>query len=221
MNVLVTGGAGYIGRSLIPRLGNLGVFCCSYDLATAGDIFNAEVLAKALENKDGVIHLAGLRGPECLEEGYTEADYDRINHEGSKLVFEATHKAGIKRFVYSSSLEIYGFPSASFPDVPQCELPINDDSPIPEVNNYYALTKLKTEDYFRKHAKKYGMTAVALRFGGIDHPSPWGITWENLTKAFKLALVTDKITGFDFCPICDPEKGGVDLSRARRVLGYE
>lgn len=221
MNVLVTGGMGYIGKSLIPRLGNLGIMCSPYDLGNSADIFNEEQLLNAMQGMDGVIHLAGLRGPECLFEGFTEEDFERINYKGSQIVFDTTHKAGIKRFVFASSIEVYGFPSALFPDVKQCTLPISDKSKLPAKNNIYAKIKLKTEKYFSEKATEYGITAVAIRFGGIDHPSPWGINWDNLAKAFKLALITDKITGFDYCPVCDPDKGGIDLSRARRVLGYE
>jgi len=221
MNVLMTGASGYIGRSLAPRLANLGVVCTPYDLSNSRDIFNKELLLNDMRGMDGVIHLAGLRGPECLFEGYTEDDFKHINYEGSKLVFNTAHKAGIKRFAFASSVEVYGFPSLQFPDVKQCTFPIGDDSKLPADNNIYAKFKLKTEKYFADKAVEYGITAVAIRFGGIDHPSPWGVSWDNLAKAFKLALTTDKVKGFDYCPICDPEKTGVDLSRARRVLGYE
>lgn len=221
MNVLMTGGEGYIGKGLMPLLGNLGVMCNTYDLKNNADIFDEAHLLESMKGMEGVIHLAGLRGPECEKEGFSVEDFEHINFEGSKAVFEAAHKSGIKRFAFSSSIEVYGFPSLIVPDVPQCTLPITDESPLPQNNHVYALMKLKTEDYYRQKSKEYGMTTVAIRFGGIDQSCPWGVSFNNLAKAFYLALTTDKVDGFDFCPVCDVDKKGMDLSRARKVLGYE
>jgi len=221
LDVLVTGGEGFIAKGIVPHLGKRSVFCYSYDLITGADIFDKEKLAEALEGKDAVIHLAGLHGPSCDMFGHVDKDYKRINLGGSKAVFRAAKKAKVKRLVFASSIEVYGFKSVWadwYNDTP--ELPITEDTELPKKQHPYAKYKLETEKFFKENTKDGEITVVAIRFGGINGESPWSIKWENLAEAFNLALRTDKVKGFEHVTICDLDRNGVDLDKARRVLGY-
>ena len=212
--VLVTGGDGWLGANIVGHLNIQGIGCEIVDLKRGGDIFDTKALEKAMRKCGAVIHLAGLHGPIPDKE---EEDYKHINYEGSVGVVDTAHKVGIKCLVFASSNDIYGFSTGVAP-----EFPYHDKTKTPPLSKLhpYAKYKLMTEKYFRKVAKKYGMTIIALRLGGIDNASlPWQLSMPNLVDAFHKALLAD-IEGFHQINIanfgCE-----VNISRAKKLLGYE
>lgn len=111
MLILITGGTGSIGKKLIEKLQNSG-----YRLrilsrkkteseASAsgnfeyikGNLENSDNLDKAVENADGVIHLAGITHTNDFKM------YFKINAEGTKNLTEACRRKGVKKFIYISS----------------------------------------------------------------------------------------------------------------------
>jgi len=132
VRVLVTGGNGFLGSHVAERLASRdGIelrlllrptsgleFLKGVAFERAeGDIRDAESLARAVQGVDAVIHLAGLTSAR------TEAEYQEVNVLGTAAVVQAARAAGVKRFVYVSSLAALG-PSADGA-MPQTPHPIS------------------------------------------------------------------------------------------------
>lgn len=128
-NILVTGGAGYVGSLLVPQLLEAGYKVTAYDIMYFGDDFlpksnpNLKVikgdirdtvkLAAALEGVDAVISLACISNDASFE--LDEKLSTSINLDAFEPMVAAAKKAGVKRFVYCSSSSVYGVSES--PDV--------------------------------------------------------------------------------------------------------
>ena len=121
-NVLVTGGAGYVGNVLTPRLLKEGYKVTVYDTlyfgketlplshpnltVLQGDIRDTAKLAKAFQGVEAVLHLACISNDASFE--LDEKLSTTINLDAFEPMVIAAKKAGIKRFVYCSSSSVYG-----------------------------------------------------------------------------------------------------------------
>jgi nucleoside-diphosphate-sugar epimerase len=119
-NVLVTGGAGYVGHVLTPRLLAAGYNVTVYDIlyfgcrlpndpnlrVIQGDIRDTAKLAAAFEGQDAVLHLACISNDASFE--LDENLSKTINFDCFEPMVVAAKKAGVKRFVYASSSSVYG-----------------------------------------------------------------------------------------------------------------
>ena len=128
-NVLVTGGAGYVGSLLTPQLLDLGYKVTVYDIMYFGDAFlpkdnpnlrvvkgdirDASKLSDALKNIDVVINLACISNDASFE--LDERLSTSINLDAFEPMVVAAKQAGVKRFIYASSSSVYGVSDA--PDV--------------------------------------------------------------------------------------------------------
>jgi nucleoside-diphosphate-sugar epimerase len=125
MRVLVTGGAGYVGSALVPRLVDAGHAVTVLDRYFYGDVF-ADLAARAGER---LCQIRGdIRDPEAVARGVRGADvvihlacisndpsYDldpalgkSINYDAFRPLVRASKQAGVRRFVYASSSSVYG-----------------------------------------------------------------------------------------------------------------
>ena len=154
----MTGGAGYIGSHTCVELLEAGYEVTVYDnLSNAseealrrvekitgktlsfvrGDIRDAEVLEKAIEGFDAVIHFAGLKAVgESVEK---PLEYYDNNVGGTVTLLEVMQKLGIKTIVFSSSATVYGDPDF---------LPLTESHPL-RATNPYGRTKLMIEEILR------------------------------------------------------------------------
>lgn len=179
MNVLVTGGAGFIGSNLtgallarpdiqkIRVLDNLATGSMS-NLADyqqnprfefmLGDIRNYETCLAACENIHAITHQAALGSvPRSINDPLTSND---VNINGTLNIFTAAKEKGIKRVVYAASSSTYG----DHPGLPKVEEVIgNPLSP-------YAVTKYVNELYAQVYARLYGLEPIGLRYFNIFGP---------------------------------------------------
>ncbi|MEK8022829.1 MAG: SDR family oxidoreductase [Candidatus Hydrogenedentota bacterium] len=176
--VLVTGGAGFIGSHLVERLVRdghhvtvLDNFCngrrenlravidssafAMHEIDVAG---GPDKISEYFRGVDWVFHLAGLA--DIVPSIEKPLDYHHANVNGTISVLEASRQAGVKRFVYAASSSCYGIP---------------DRVPTPETAEIrpmypYALTKYLGEEYVLRWSRYYGMGCVSLRLFNVFGP---------------------------------------------------
>lgn len=119
-NVLITGGAGYVGHVLTPRLLSRGHKVTVYDTlffgsrfpndpnlrVIKGDIRDTQKLAEAFKGQDAVLHLACISNDASFE--LDENLSKSINYDCFEPMVHAAKNASVKRFVYASSSSVYG-----------------------------------------------------------------------------------------------------------------
>jgi nucleoside-diphosphate-sugar epimerase len=146
--ILVTGGAGYVGCVLVPKLLSAGYQVVVYDLmiygaeglpadpnlrVVTGDIRNTTELARALDNVHSVIHLACISNDPSfeLDAGLSKS----INYDCFEPLVKICRDAGVRRFIYASTSSVYGVSAA--PEVTE-EHPL---VPLTDYNKYKGLTE--------------------------------------------------------------------------------
>ena len=119
--ILITGGAGYVGAVLVPRLLADDYCVTVYDLmiygenalpkhpnltVVKGDIRDQKLLTKAMLSQDAVIHLACISNDPSFE--LNPALGRSINLDAFQPLVEISREQGVKRFIYASSSSVYG-----------------------------------------------------------------------------------------------------------------
>ncbi len=121
MNILITGGAGYVGSKLVPKLLDLGNKVTVFDLMiygedvlenhenlkkVKGDIRDIDLLEKILPNHEAVIHLACISNDPSYE--LNPKLGKSINFDAFEPLVKISRKRNINRFIYASSSSVYG-----------------------------------------------------------------------------------------------------------------
>ena len=178
MNILVTGGAGYIGSHIVEQLvKNKKNKILIYDnLSTGrkmlvnkkakfikGDIKNIKLLKKIIINFNiqAIIHLAG-----CLNISESEKNkkkYYKNNFIGSKNLILACKKTNIKYFIFSSTCSVYGNVKGSVSEKKKAN-----------PKNYYAFTKYKCEELIKKYSSRFKYKYAILRYFNVAGASNSG-----------------------------------------------
>lgn len=172
MNVLVTGGAGFIGSHLVDALVARGhTVRILDDFSTGywenvnpaaepleGDVADEAAVRKAVEGAEVVYHQAAHRA--VLRSVEHPLATDTANTHGTLTVLKAALDAGASRVVYASSSSVYG--GAEVVPTPE-STPLWPRSP-------YAVTKLAGEHYCRVFAELYGLETVSLRYFNVYGP---------------------------------------------------
>ncbi len=160
-NVLVTGGAGFIGKEVVKKLQFEGYNVTVIDLKPQpddlqfvryiqGDIIDISQCLSACENQDYIIHLAAkARIPESFT---NPSAYFLNNVVGTQNLLAAAAAKSIKKVVYASSSSVYG-------NHPTPNKPYHKPSPL----NYYAMTKLFGEHLCKQFRNLYGLEYTILR----------------------------------------------------------
>lgn len=185
MNILVTGGAGFVGSHLCDRLIEKGhkVICLdSFDefypksikkdnikelkenpkfhLIT-GDVRDTDNLIDILTSKkvELIIHLAGKCG--AINSLKNPLDYISFNVNGTVSLLEAAKEAEITKIIFSSSSTVYGNTS---------DAPFVESMPNGTPTSPYAASKQASEMFIRMYHEMYGISAVVLRLFSVYGP---------------------------------------------------
>jgi len=187
MQVLVTGGAGFIGGHLAERvaadghdvvvLDNFDPFYAlelkertvEYGRAAAddsggsyrlvdGDVRNADLMAELVAEADVVFHQAAQAGVRQSVENPRK--YDAVNVDGTLNVLDAARETDLRRLVVASSSSVYGRPIS---------LPYDERDPTLPVSPYGA-SKLAQEKYAQVYNEVYGLPTVSLRYFTVYGP---------------------------------------------------
>ena len=168
MNILVFGGAGYIGSHVVLELLDAGHNVVVFDDFSSGQILNiddrsiiikGDILLELDLNKvfkrykfDAVMHFCALKAPG--ESMINPVLYSRINIIGSINILEYMIKYNVNKFIFSSSSSVYGEPRTKY---------INEDHPLSPIN-YYGFTKLEVERLLNWYSKITSINFVSLRY---------------------------------------------------------
>ena len=165
--VLVTGGGGYVGSSLVPKLLNAGYEVTVLDLYIYGDVFaplggnpaltqvkgdlrNPEDVHRALTGCDAVIHLACISNDPSFD---LNPELGRsINFDCFRPLVKESKDAGVQRFIYASSSSVYGIKD---------EANVTEDLPLRPLTDY-SKYKAMCEEVLEAE-KEPGFTVVTLR----------------------------------------------------------
>ena len=187
-NILVTGGAGFIGSHLVDKLslgnkvividnlssGLLSNLERSKDQITfiKGDVLDKTLLKDIVAEVELVFHLAANVGYiRSIEDPYFDMD---VNIKGMINLLEACRNSNVKRLVYSSSGAIFG--QAKYLPIDE-EHPLNPESP-------YAVSKLAAEKYCFAFHKVHGVPVAALRYFNVYGPRQGTSEYANVILTF-------------------------------------
>lgn len=193
LNVLVTGGAGYIGSHAVLALRDQGVNTIVLDNLTTGfrwavpddvpfmegDVGDPDFVLSVLKDYriDAILHFAGsIIVPESVE---NPLKYYGNNTANSRTLLEAAVQAGVKHFIFSSTAATYGIPE---------HVPVPEDAPKLPINPY-GMSKLMTEIMLADVAKAHPINFCALRYFNVAGADPKGRTGQSTAGATHLIKV--------------------------------
>ncbi|HET6887316.1 MAG TPA: NAD-dependent epimerase/dehydratase family protein [Candidatus Udaeobacter sp.] len=174
MRILITGGAGFIGRHIAEYFqdraqvrvldnlrrgckGNLSGLNCQL---IVGSILDRDLVKEAMKGVDFVFHLAAMVSVQESVEKPNECA--EINASGTAIVLEEAARARAKKLIFSSSAAIYG----DNPTVPKIEsMPAEPKSP-------YATGKYEAERHCRSFTDEGRLPTVSLRYFNVFGPYP-------------------------------------------------
>ena len=169
MKVLITGGAGYIGATAVEIMRTLGYEITVLDDCStghsdtvpaglrfiAGSLLNPSDVAQALVGVEAVVHFAGKS---LVGESVEKPDlYHHVNVDGTRILLDQMHQAGVKKIVFSSSAATYGEPK---------QIPIKENAPTVPTNPYGA-SKLAIDHMLNAESAARGLAAVSLRYFNV------------------------------------------------------
>ncbi|MCF8069386.1 MAG: NAD(P)-dependent oxidoreductase [Desulfobacterales bacterium] len=153
MNILITGGSGFLGSHVADALSDADHEVTIFDSHKSrylrpdqkmiiGDVLDQESLNKIVKGQDVVFHFAGIADiDECASKPVDTAKYNIL---GTVQLLDACRKANIKRFVFASSAYVYSV-SGSF----------------------YAASKQACEIFIENFSKLYNLKYTCLRYGSL------------------------------------------------------
>jgi nucleoside-diphosphate-sugar epimerase len=163
--VLVTGATGLVGRALCPRLAEAGyrlraalrtdrdLPSCIAEKVVVGDISLVNEWRPALADVDLVVH-AAARTHVLHDTPQNRALWERVNAQATRQLAHAAARAGVRRFVYLSSIKVNGEATAQRP---------YQASDRPDPRDDYGRSKLQGEIYLMQAAAGTGMQAAIVR----------------------------------------------------------
>ncbi len=196
MNILVTGGAGYIGSLMVLKLIERGYNVTIIDNLSKGHkelIFSDRFYQVDINDKEKVqeiiasdkiniiIHFAAF-----IEAGESMKDPSKFFHNntvGSLNLLDAAIKSGVKYFIFSSTAAVYGYPE---------KVPIKEEAELKPVN-VYGDSKLFIEKILKWYNEIHGLNYISLRYfntAGADEKGRTGEMHNPESHIIPLAIKT-------------------------------
>jgi UDP-glucose 4-epimerase len=199
MNILIIGGAGYIGSHVARQFLDQGHTVAVFDNLSSGlrenlfpeasfiygDIMDYTALMRAAGNGfDGLVHLAAFKA--AGESMLKPEKYSLNNISGTINILNMAAETGINKIVFSSSAAVYGEPAY---------LPIDEQHPS-KPENFYGFTKREIERFLAWYDKLKGIRFAALRYFNAAGYDPAGrITGLEQHPANLLPVVMETAIG--------------------------
>lgn len=161
---IVTGSSGFVGQALVKRLKKEGFSVVTYSRSDGQDVTNQQQLVHAAKGCDFFFHLAAE-----LEEDKPLEHLRAVNVKGTKNALFAAYENGCEKFVFLSSVGVYG----RFDNVAHEMFPYN-----PATN--YELSKKEAEELVIQHEKE--VNAVIVRSALIMGPNKY---WKDIIKTIQ------------------------------------
>lgn len=195
-NILVVGGAGYIGSACVRRLCDKGCQVWVVDNLSKGrreavdkrskfkklDILNRKDLEAFIKGKgfDALIHFAAHKDAGAsMKEGSLYSE----NIRGMINLLDAMVEAGTSKIIFSSSAAVYGDPVYT---------PVDEKHPLNPIN-YYGYTKVNCEDLMKWYETIYGIEFVSLRYFNVAGDDGLGYTDPDAKNLFP--IIQDVLSG--------------------------
>lgn len=191
--VLVTGGAGFIGSHLVDKLLAEGHQVIILDDLSTGRAENI--------NPAAVFCQQDICDPEAVRSVFTHHKFDYVIHEAAKINFGAALEDpvadvrtsvlgtlnllrccadfGVKKFIYASSVGVYGKPN---------HVPVAETDPLVPIYSY-GIAKKCSEDYVRYFGENHGLNYVILRYSNV-----YGPRQPIYGEVGVIAIYTDRVT---------------------------
>ncbi|MEE3303026.1 MAG: UDP-glucose 4-epimerase GalE [Candidatus Neomarinimicrobiota bacterium] len=199
MNILVTGGAGYIGSHVVMHLCEAGHDVMVIDDLSLGDkkavdskatfiqgsILNKEDLNRCLNDIETVIHLAAFKS--AGESMKNPQKYSENNILGTLTLLQWMIEHRINNIIFSSTAAVYGYPEY---------LPLDEKHPLNPIN-FYGFTKLTIENMLGWYHKLLGMNYVILRyFNAAGYDKSEQITSREKNPANLIPAIMEVASGY-------------------------
>ena len=180
MNVIVFGGSGFLGSHVADALSEAGNRVRIYDLTPSiyikptqemiiGDILDTVLVNEVIEGMDVVYNFAGIA--DIDEASCKPIETIKYNILGNAILLEAAMRAGVKRFVFASTVYVYS-----------------------DSGSFYKCSKAACENYIETYQKQYGLDYTILRYGTL-----YGARTDEKNSVYrfiKQAMTENRITYF-------------------------
>jgi len=202
VNVIVFGGAGFVGSHVADALSAAGHAVTVFDLrpspylqagqqAVRGDILDFDAVSRAMAGQQVAYNFAGLAD---LDDGLSRPlDTVRLNVLGNATLLEAARCAGVHRFVYASTIYVYS-----------------------EAGGFYRVSKQACELYIEEYQRRYGLDYTILRYGTLygRRADERNSVHRYLTQALRNRKIAVTATGDEmreYIHVLDAARASVDV----------
>jgi nucleoside-diphosphate-sugar epimerase len=195
--VLVTGGAGFVGSHLVDRLlaegfevtvlddfssGRMENISCHKGVRefrlVRGDVRDAGLVKKVVEDVDGVFHLAALVDVALSIEN--PVLFNEVNVVGTLNLLRACVDSDVRRFIFASSAAVYG----------NSKRAKKREDMLPKPISPYGVSKLAAENYVQVFNEFYGLETVSMRYFNVYGPRQgFASSYSGVITAFMSRLL--------------------------------